>query len=239
MAELSSGVRLYGIVNAQEADGRQMPDGACVVPFRDLAAITTECSPGEAFSWRRTPAPPNLDTYRGVIEAVFEQCSIVPAPPGIIFRSRQAIVRWMELHYVALSDAHAFIDGRAVGRVHVERRAPLLAGANVRHERLAGEAVAREVFRSPVGSRRHLDPDRGRPGQRDRRVSRRPTDRRAATAELTVASEGSQASFLIDRAHWADFEAAVAEEDRRDAALGVWVSGPWPPYDFVRLQFGG
>jgi hypothetical protein len=237
VAELSSGVRLYGIVNAQEADGRQMPDGACVVPFRDLAAITTECSPGEAFSWRRTPAPPNLDTYRGVIEAVFEQCSIVPAPPGIIFRSRQAIVRWMELHYVALSDAHAFIDGRAVGRVHVERRAPLLAGANVRHEHLAGEAVAREVFRSLSGHAVTWTPIGGVQIGATGEYPAVPATT-GATAEY-VASDASQASFLIDRAHWADFEAAVAEEDRRDAALGVWVSGPWPPYDFVRLQFGG
>jgi Gas vesicle synthesis protein GvpL/GvpF len=238
VAELSAGVRLYGIVSAQEADGRQMPDGACIVPFRDLAAITTECSPGEAFSWRRTPAPPNLDAYRALIEAVFEQCSIVPAPPGIIFRSRQAIVRWLELHYVALSDAHAFIDGRAVGRVHVERRAPSLEGANLRHERLAGEAVAREVFRSLAGHAVTWTPISGVgvPGATGEYPAVQPTT--APTGEQ-VASEGSQASFLIDRAHWSDFEAAVAEENRRDAALGVWVSGPWPPYDFVRLQFGG
>ena len=214
-----------------------MPDGACVVPFRDLAAITTECSPGEAFSWRRTPAPPNLDAYRAVIEAVFEQCSIVPVPPGIIFRSRQAIVRWLELHYVALSDAHAFIDGRTVGRVHVERRAMPVAGANLRHERLAGEAVAREVFRSLAG---HAVTWTAISGVTPTATGEYPAVQPAVAANPEpVASEGSQASFLIDRAHWSDFEAAVAEEDRRDAALGVWVSGPWPPYDFVRLQFGG
>lgn len=237
MAELSSGVRLYGVVNALEADSHQMPDGACIVPFRDLAAITTECSPGEAFSWRRTPAPPNLDAYRAMIEQVFEQCSIVPAPPGIIFRSRQAIVRWLELHYVALSDAYAFIDGRTVGRVHVERRAPSVAGANLRHERLAGEAIAREVFRSLAGHAVTWIPIAGvAPGS----TGEYPAVQAAAAAPSeAVASDGSQASFLIDRAHWSDFEAAVAEEDRRDAALGVWVSGPWPPYDFVRLQFGG
>jgi Gas vesicle synthesis protein GvpL/GvpF len=238
VAELSSGVRLYGVVNAQEAEGRSMPEGACVVPFRDLAAITTECSPGEAFSWRRTPAPPNLDSYRAVVEAVFEQCSIVPAPPGIIFRSRQAIVRWLELHYVALSDALAFVDGRAVGRVHVERRAPSLAGANVSHERLAAEAVAREVFRSLTGHAVTWTPISGvAAGSTGEYPAVQPAI--APSADLAVASDASQASFLIDRAHWSDFEAAVAEEDRRDAAIGVWVSGPWPPYDFVRLQFGG
>jgi hypothetical protein len=234
VAPVSEGVRLYGVVSAQEADGRVLPGGACALPFRDLAAITTECAPGEAGSWRRTPAPPNIEAYRSIVEGVFEQCSIVPAPPGIVFRSRQAIVRWLELHYVALSDAHAFIDGRTTGRVHVERRAPQLAGANQKHEQLAGEAIAREVFRSLAGHAVTWTPISGvAPGA----TGEYPAVAVSKTDD--VAPEGSQASFLIDRAHWADFEAAVAEEDQRDAALGVWVSGPWPAYDFVRLQFGG
>jgi gas vesicle protein GvpL/GvpF len=235
VAPVSEGVRLYGVVG-QEAEGRALPNGACLVSFRDLAAITTECAPGEAGSWRRTPSPPNIDAYRMIVEGVFEQCSIVPAPPGVVFRSRQAIVRWLELHYVALSDAHAFIDGRSVGRVHVERRTPSVIGGNERHERLAGEAVAREVFRSLAHHAVTWTPISGlgaAPGGTGEYPAITPTK----TEE--VAMPGSQASFLIDRAHWSDFEAAVAEEDQRDAALGVWVSGPWPPYDFVRLQFGG
>jgi Gas vesicle synthesis protein GvpL/GvpF len=237
MAEVSSGVRLYGVVGVQEADGRSMPPNTCLVTFRDLAAITTECARGEAGSWRKTPAPPNLDQYRSVIEGVFEQCSIVPAPPGVVFRSKQAIVRWLELHYVALSDAHAFVDGRGVGRVHVERRTPSLAGANQAHERLAGEAVAREVFKSLSGHAVTWTPITG--------VGPAVTGEYPIIAsgkgasDEPVAQPGAQASFLIDRAHWSDFADAVAEEDQRDAALGVWVSGPWPAYDFVRLQFGG
>lgn len=235
MAPVSEGVRLYGVVSAQEGEGRALPNGACLVSFRDLAAITTECAPGEAGSWRRTPSPPNIDAYRTVVESVFEQVSIVPAPPGVVFRSRQAIVRWLELHYVALSDAHAYIDGRSVARVHVERRAPSVEGANQRHERLAGEAVAREVFRSLSQHAVTWTPISG--------VAPTATGEYPAVVPAPkteeVAMPGSQASFLIDRAHWSDFAAAVAEEDQRDAAIGVWVSGPWPPYDFVRLQFGG
>ncbi len=215
-AATAEGVRLYGVVNGPEAEGRPLPSGACLVGFRDLAAVSTECARGEAGSWRRTPSPPNLDAHRAVVESVFEQTSIVPAPPGVVFRSREAIVRWLELHYVALSDALAFVDGRSVGRVHVERHAPPIAGADAAHERLAGEAVAREIFRTLAGQSVSWTP--------------------VATG---VAADSAQASFLVDRARWNEFATAVAAEDRRDPALRVWVTGPWPPYDFVRLQFGG
>ena len=29
----------------------------------------------------------------------------------------------------------------------------------------------------------------------------------------------------------------VAQEDARLADTGLTLSGPWPPYDFVRMQF--
>jgi hypothetical protein len=47
-----------------------------------------------------------------------------------------------------------------------------------------------------------------------------------------------RASFLVDSERWASFEEAVAAEGRRQTALDFRVSGPWPPYDFVRMQFG-
>jgi hypothetical protein len=43
----------------------------------------------------------------------------------------------------------------------------------------------------------------------------------------------------VERDHWAEFEAAVAEQGRQDPELRYRVTGPWPPYDFVRMQFGG
>ena len=34
-------------------------------------------------------------------------------------------------------------------------------------------------------------------------------------------------------------EAAVGKEAARQSSLDFKVTGPWPPYDFVRMQFGG
>jgi len=49
----------------------------------------------------------------------------------------------------------------------------------------------------------------------------------------------AQASFLVDLEHWNSFADLVAKEDQRQTALDFHLSGPWPPYDFVRMQFGG
>ena len=47
-----------------------------------------------------------------------------------------------------------------------------------------------------------------------------------------------EASFLIERDKWTVFHEALGEERQRLPELEIDESGPLPPYDFVRLQFG-
>ena len=47
------------------------------------------------------------------------------------------------------------------------------------------------------------------------------------------------ASFLVERSHWHELADAVTVAARHAPGLEVALSGPWPPYDFVRLEFGG
>ena len=56
-----------------------------------------------------------------MVDAVFERAAVLPAPVGVVFRAPDVLKRWMELHYVSLSDALEFVDDRAVARVHVVR----------------------------------------------------------------------------------------------------------------------
>jgi hypothetical protein len=49
----------------------------------------------------------------------------------------------------------------------------------------------------------------------------------------TIATE----AFLVERAAWDAFAAEVAAEDLRSPGLILRLTGPWPVYDFVRLQF--
>ena len=44
-------------------------------------------------------------------------------------------------------------------------------------------------------------------------------------------------SFLVERVAWDGFVARVAHEGARLPDFALAVGGPWPPYDFVRMQF--
>jgi len=46
-------------------------------------------------------------------------------------------------------------------------------------------------------------------------------------------------AFLIDRSAWAPFVGAAKEQESEHRLLQFKVSGPWAPYDFVNMQFGG
>ena len=67
----------------------------------------------------------------------------------------------------------------------------------------------------------------------------------AATVSLPMADGDDEdgvvarASFLVDTQRWQAFTDTVSAEGKRQPALDFRVTGPWPPYDFVRMQFGG
>jgi hypothetical protein len=49
----------------------------------------------------------------------------------------------------------------------------------------------------------------------------------------TIATE----AFLVARGDWTAFKAEVAAEDANAPGLVLHLSGPWPAYDFVTLNF--
>jgi hypothetical protein len=46
------------------------------------------------------------------------------------------------------------------------------------------------------------------------------------------------AAYLVERELWSDFLEAVKDERDRYKQLHIELTGPWPPHDFVRMQFG-
>ena len=47
------------------------------------------------------------------------------------------------------------------------------------------------------------------------------------------------AAFLIEQELWKEFATKVVDQGSRAANLRLELTGPWPPYDFVQMQFGG
>jgi hypothetical protein len=204
-------LRLHAITSIDPHHGAaaESVDGASVVSFRDLGAIVSE---------QKTFAVPDagdsgVDAHRTIVDTLFRRGPVLPVPYGVVFREKDVLTRWMELHYVALCDALAFVEDRAVARVHIER-------ANGKpEERETGSdlaATAAEMYR----------------------VLRR---KAVASVPLTVEQVTGivlSAAFLVERELWKEFVAAVDEQREAHEDLHLDVTGPWAAYDFVRMDFG-
>ena len=212
-----SPLRLFGVVAVDaHAEGEVTSTGARLVTFRDLGAVVGETDGAPA---DQTQA---LEAHRMVVEAVFARMAVLPAPAGVVFRGADVLVRWLELHYVTLSDALGFVEGRVGARVHVTRDET--AGDAVGAPPVETTEAASDVAAIAAGSFRVL--------------------RRHAVASVPLRATGdvgltASAAFLVERDRWQPFVEAVREEDRRVDDVAYSVTGPWPPYDFVRMQFGG
>jgi hypothetical protein len=180
------------------------------IAFRELCAVVSE-----QMSFTLNEATPaDVDRHRAIVDDVFRHGAVLPAPMGAVFRTPDVLKRWMELHYVSLTDALEFVEDRAVARVHVVRADgkpdELDAGSDL-------AAAATESFRA----------------LRRRAVSAVPLRVEKVTGLML------SGAFLVERDLWKDFEHAVAEQQDAHHLLSFDVTGPWAPYDFVRMQFGG
>jgi Gas vesicle synthesis protein GvpL/GvpF len=185
------------------------------VPLRDLGAIVRP-APYERLAATREA----IEEYRQVVEEAFRSHPVIPAPFGVVFRSRSSLLHWMELHYVSLMEAVHYVGDRIMARVSVTPRP--LSPAEMNESR---ELRVADFEQTVFDSFRFL--------------------KRSAVACVTFAptvtppiGRTAEASFLVEREKWGSFDNAVDEERRRLPELAIEQTGPLPPYDFVRLQFG-
>lgn len=202
-------VRLYGITPVDDHGAEAPPATIRTVNFRDLAAVVADVA--------YAPVPADdaaIASHREVVETLFTGRSLLPTPPGVTFRTPQALQRWMEIHYVALSDALAYIDDRAGARVHIVRADGSHAAPDAGTDLAAAAAECMRVLR------------------------------RQAVAGLPLRTEHLtglvlSSAFLVERDSWKDFSAVVRRLAADHTGFRVELTGPWPPYDFVRIEFGG
>ena len=203
--------RLVGIVyEAAVADAvRIAGQGATAITFREVAAVVRPCAPrGEL------PSDDTLMEHHSTVAGLARACTIVPAPPLTTFRTSASVLQWLELHAISLADGLAYVDGRCGARVTAERD---LAGVTSDPSVLPPSAAAIESFRA---LRRYAK-------------ATVPVSTETVGDGTTIATE----AFLVERGAWERFAAEVVAEDVRSPGLILRLTGPWPVYDFVRLQF--
>jgi hypothetical protein len=208
-----SALRLYGVAAVESGHITSLAEGTTLIHYRALGAIV-EASGYSAVNLDDT----EMAKYLRVLEAAYSHVSVLPAPPGTVFQSNGTLTRWLELHYFTLTEALSVIEGHAAARVSITTQGPHDDGDGDSQKSFA--ALAAESLRML-------------------------RSQSAATVTLPRADgdeeEGvvARASFLVDSQRWQVFQETVSNEARRQTALDFKVTGPWPPYDFVRMQFGG
>jgi len=210
MAQNTVALRLYGVAAVESGHAMSLAEGTTLVHYRALAAIV-EPSP---YAVSRLEDA-EMSKYLTVLEEAQAHSAVLPAPPGTVFQSQPTLTRWLELHYFTLTEALSVIDGHAAARVSVTSQGKQQEDSRKSFAALAAESL--RLLRSQA----------------------------AATVTLPKADgdeeEGvlARASFLVDTQRWEAFKDTVSKEAQRQESLDFQVTGPWPPYDFVRMQFGG
>jgi hypothetical protein len=202
-------LRLYGVAAVESGQTSSLAEGTALTHYRALAAITEPSSYSSV----------NLDDgemekYLRVVDEAHSHATVLPAPPGTVFQSQSTLTRWLELHYFTLTEALSVIEGHAAARVSITIQANQGDGDGQKSfAALAAESL--RLLRAQA----------------------------AATVTLPKADGDDEvgvvarASFLIDTQRWEAFTDTVAKEADRQSSLEFSVTGPWPPYDFVRMQF--
>jgi hypothetical protein len=209
-------LRLFGVAAHEPHSSADLAEGTSLVQLRSLAAVV-----GPSRYTRVVLDKKEMDEYTRILEEVQSSTAVLPAPPGTVFKSRENLLRWLELHYFTLTQTMSAIEGHAQARLTVTKTVGVDPSDVTKEE---AKESAKQLVATASQSMRVL---RGQA---------------AATITLPVPADEpiviAQASFLVEIDRWQQFADMVEKEDQRQTALDFALSGPWPPYDFVKMQFG-
>ena len=144
-----------------------------------------------------------LQEHQKVVWSASQRESLLPAPYGLVFRGRRAVIRFLQEQYIPLDEGLALVEGHWELRLHL--------AAAVEDSRAEASETALHVYSEL---------------------------RRFARSAFPFAHERSRvlsAAFLVPRTQWLQFMDRAEDLARRHGELIFDITGPWPPYDFVRM----
>lgn len=196
-----SGYYLYGVTRARGwrlRGATGLPAGFRRVQFRDLEAIV-EAAPFDLRELNHSA----LAAHQRAVGSVMCRCTILPAPPGVLFAGRRPLVKFLRDQYLSLVEGLAFLEGHWEFRLHIEPASAESGG---------GTASGTDLLYDEL---RHSS--------------------RAAVSFPQREGRLLSAAFLVERRHWIDFVEQAEDLGTGHPDLVLDLTGPWPPYDFVRL----
>ena len=154
---------------------------------------------------------PSLDdagvqAHQKVVESAMRRGTVLPAPFGIVFRGRRQLIHLLQDQYLVLDEGLSFMEGHWELRLHMT---PASGGDDVDLEL---SDLAMQLYSE---LRRH------------------------ARAAVPFAAEGKRllsAAFLVERSAWIEFVDRAEDLAAAHSEVSFDITGPWPPYDFVRFS---
>lgn len=191
------GLYLYAVARSRGPRLLQRDSAVTRVRYRELEALVR-------------PVPytvPEMDRVRiedhqRVVNRAMQRGTVLPAPFGLVFQGRRALLRFMEDQYIVLDEGLAFLDGHWEMRLHI-----------------MGDPDSAETSAMAA----HLYTDL-------RRICR------AAIPLPLLEGRVLSAAFLVERDGWIRFVEQADTLNRAHPELVFDLTGPWPPYDFVKIQ---
>ena len=228
-AEEGDGFYVYGVVRAGAV---APPEGARAVVEGDLAAIVREvplAEYGEAALRRNLEDIAWLEDaarrHETVLDVLLAATTVIPLRLCTIYRSEEAVREMLAAEHAAFVEALERLTGRTEWGVKAFR-AP--AGEEASDEAADGSAYM-ERRRREAEARRRADADVEDAFQRLAALAEEALANPLQRRELTGREEEMVLNgvFLVEDANEAAFRAVVSE-------LGYELTGPWPPYNFVK-----
>ncbi len=201
------GLLLHGVVRVrqhQRALAKLAVGGDDQLIERNALAALVHAVPYRLPDWDREL----IQEHSSTIERAMRRMTIVPAPYGVVFRSRTHVETFLDDQHIALDEALSFLDGAFEMRLHVQPSAqrPFISEGD------QADQVA--TFYTAL--------------------------RRRSRAAFTLPPSGRRilsAAFLVNRGDWVSFVEFTDELDADNPEFQFDLTGPWPPYDFVRMAF--
>jgi hypothetical protein len=197
-------LELLGLMTVAHDDVAPAP-GSLVIRVRELGAVT-RAAPAMAYD----PAA-DAGEYEALLEALFARGAVLPAPPGLVFRTADTLRAWMEQNYVGLAEGVSFLSGRCEARVHVRAAGHGLTTEEIEAAKLEAIDAIRTLRHGAIATVTLGEPE--------------------LPALVSVA-------FLLKASEWNTFSESVREQEQRYPQLRFEQTGPWIPHDFVRLDLG-
>lgn len=141
-----AGLYLYGIVRARGWRGLERRARALQrVRYRDIEALVKAVPfelPGDAND--------RVREHQSALESIMRRTTVLPAPFGVIFNGRRALIKLLQEQYLVLDEGLGLLDGNWELRMHVTADAVGDAAVELSDEAMTVYAELRRFARAAV-----------------------------------------------------------------------------------------